>query len=177
MDLSIIFIGAAKLGFGLLVGIVGITTSARLIKRAIGLADINALIKAQNVAVGLSLSAAIIAMGMLVEPAVSRTFNALDLIQHTAQNWTDVLWIVAYALGLTSASLLIGAAVIVSGVRAAIQLTPDLDEIEEIVSGNMACAIILVAVMVVLAFLVREGLDTMLTGFLPLPVLGRIGPA
>ena len=88
-----------------------------------------------------------------------------------------MLWIVAYALGLTSASLLIGAAVIVSGVRAAIHLTPDLDEIEEIVSGNIACAIILVAVIVVLALLVREGLDTMLTGFLPLPVLGRVGPA
>ena len=51
MDLSIILIGAAKLGFGLLVGIVGITTSARLIKRAIGLAYIDTSIKAQNVAV------------------------------------------------------------------------------------------------------------------------------
>ena len=177
MDLSIIFIGAAKLGFGLLVGIVGITTSARLIKRAIGLADIDAYIKSQNVAVGLSLGAAIIAMGILVEPAVSRTFTALDLIQHTAQNWTEVLWIIAYAFGLTSASLLIGAAVIVSGVRAAIHLTPDLDEIDEIASGNVACAIIQVAVIVVLALLVREGLDTMLTGFLPLPELGRVGPA
>ena len=177
MDVSIIVIGAAKLGFGLLVGILGITTSARLIKRAIGLADIDAAIKAQNIAVGLSLGAAIIAMGMLVEPAVSRTFNALDLIQHTAQNWTDVLWIIAYALGMTSASLLIGAAVIVSGVRAAIHLTPDIDEIQEIVTGNIACAIILVAITVVLALLMREGLDTLLTGFLPLPVLGSVGPA
>ena len=177
MDLSIILIGAAKLGFGLMVGIVGITTSARLIKRAIGLADIDVAIKERNMAVGLSLGAAILAMGILIEPAVARTFNALDLLQHTAERWLDVMWIIAYALGLSLGALLIGALVIISGVRAAITLTPDLDEIEEIVGGNVACAIILVAIITVLALLVREGLDTVLTGFLPLPVLDQTGPS
>ncbi len=177
MDLSMIVIGAAKLGFGLLVGIVGITTSARLIKRAIGLADIDAAIKAKNAAVGLSLAAAIVAMGILIEPAIARTFNALDLLQHSAESWVDILWVIVYALGLSLGALLIGAAVIIIGVRAAIQLTPDLNEIEEIVTGNIACAVILVAIIVVLALLVREGLDTLLTGFLPLPVLDQIGPS
>ena len=177
MDLSIIINGAAKLGFGLLVGIVGITTSARLIKRAIGLADIDAAIKSQNAAVGLSLGAAILAMGILVEPAVSRTFTALDLLQYSADNWTDMLWIAVYALGLSIGALLIGAGVIITGVRAAVRLTPDLDEIEEIVSGNIACAVILVAIVTVLALLAREGLDTLMTGFLPLPELSSVGPS
>lgn len=177
MDWSIIISGAAKLGFGLLIGIVGITTSARLIKRAIGLADIDAAIKANNAAVGLSLGAAILAMGILVEPAVSRTFTALDLLQFSADGWADMLWIIVYALGLSIGALAIGAAVIVIGVRAAVRLTPDLDEIEEIVTGNIACAVILVAIVTVLALLAREGLDTLLTGFLPLPELGNVGPS
>lgn len=177
MELSLIVAGLSKVIFGLLIGSIGITTSARLVKRLIGLPELDQAIRERNVAVGLCLGAAIFAMGLLVEPAVQRTFNAIDLIQHSADTWFDFIWIAGYALGLSTITLVLGASVTVLGVQIAVRLTPDLDEIAEIAAGNIASAAVLVAVVTVLALLARDGVDTLLTGFLPIPTLGRDGPS
>jgi hypothetical protein len=47
------------------------------------------------------------------------------------------------------------------------------DEIAEIRKGNVAPAIVLAAVMVVLALMTAPGLENALEGLLPLPELGR----
>ena len=83
------------------------------------------------------------------------------------------MWIFAYAVGLVVVALLSGAVVILVSVRASVRLTPGIDEIAQIRDGNIATAIVMATVLVVIALLARQGLDTMLNGLLPLPALGR----
>ncbi len=53
------------------------------------------------------------------------------------------------------------------------RLTRDVEEIEEIKKGNVAPALVLGAVLVVLALVAAPGLETALDGLLPLPTLAR----
>ena len=108
-----------------------------------------------------------------MQNAVQNTFSALDLLRYSANTWVDVTWVFAYAIGLILAALVVGAGVIIVGVRASVRLTPNIDEIEEIRNGNIACAIVMAVVLGVMGLLAREGLDTLLTGLLPLPPLGQ----
>ncbi|MEQ8859073.1 MAG: DUF350 domain-containing protein [Pseudomonadales bacterium] len=139
--MGLFLVGLSKLAFGLLVGAIGVTASARVVKRAVGLPDLASSIRQHNSAVGLCLAAAILAMGLSV------------------------------------VSLLIRAGVIVVGIKLFVRLTPDIDEMEEIGSGNVASAVVVFATITVLALLARDGVDTLLTSFLPMPTLGRDGPA
>ena len=180
MDLTLLLTGVIKLGFSLLVGIIGITTAARIVKRVNGLTDLNESLRDNNAAVGVSLAAAIISIGILIAPAISGTFNALQLLSYTAEYWLDITWVVLYAIVHVLAALLLGALVISLGTQIAIRLTPDIDEIEEIRKGNLSCALLMAAIMVTLALLAQEGLQMVLDGMLPMPTLARdsvIGPS
>jgi uncharacterized membrane protein YjfL (UPF0719 family) len=173
MDVTLVLVGAAKLLFGIMVGVVGITSAVRVAKYFGGFPDVNGALRDNNVAMSVSIAGAIVAMGILVQPAVYGTFSALELLLYAAQHWIEVSWIVAYAIGHVFAALFIGAAIIAIGTQVAIRLTPDVDEINEIRKGNVSCALVLAVILVVLAMLAQEGLKTFLDGFLPLPELGR----
>ena len=173
MDATLLVTGFVKLAFSLVVGILGITTAARMFKRINGLTDLNEAIKENNIAVGIALSAAVVSIGILIQPAIYGTFSALQLLSYSAEQWLDIAWVVIYAFIHVAAALLLGAAVISIGTRVAIRLTPDIDEIEEIRSGNVACAVLLAAIMVTLALLAQQGLQMVVDGLLPMPTLSR----
>jgi uncharacterized membrane protein YjfL (UPF0719 family) len=172
-------IGVAKLVFGLLVGIVGISLSARLVKRFSGFGSVDNSLRSGNAAVGITLAGAIIAMGIMTQHAVTGAFGALDLLLHQAGSGMQLLWFFAYATLHVGASLIVGAAVLALGIRSFARLTPEIDEVQEIREGNIASALTLTAMVVVLAFLAQQGLATTLDALLPLPTLGRdlVAPA
>jgi len=179
MEPTLALIGVAKLVFGLIVGVVGITLAARLVKRFSGFDSIDAQLRNGNVAVGIALAGAIVAMGILVRHAVTGTFGALDLLSSRADHIVDMGWIIVYALVHVTAALAVGAAVLVLGIRSFVRLTPGVDEVAEIRQGNVAGALVLAAMLVVLALLAQQGVETMLDALLPLPTLGRdmVAPA
>ena len=78
-----------------------------------------------------------------------------------------------YGVVHSTTALAMGAAVLVFGTRGFVRLTPDTDELAEIRAGNVARAVVLAAVMIVLALLAEQGLETLLDALLPLPTLGR----
>ena len=175
MDWTLAVIGLAKLFFGMAVGVIGITVAARASKRLSGFTSIEEGLRSGNVAVGITLSGAILAMGILVQHAVRGTFGALDLLLYAPGEWFRVVWIFVYAIVHVTAALAVGVLILSVGTRAFIGLTPDVDEIAEIRGGNVASALILAVVLVVMAMLAQLGVQTMLDGLLPLPKLGRDG--
>ena len=76
----------------------------------------------------------------------------------------------ATKVGLTA---VVGVIVLALGTFLFTRLTRGVDELEEIRKGNLAPALVLAAVMVVLAMMTAPGLRMALDGLLPLPVLGR----
>lgn len=175
MDPVLALIGLAKLAFGVFVGVVGISVAARLTARLSGFDNLDDGLRAGNVAVGIGVAGSIAAMGIMVRHAVSGTFGALDLLLHTSGQGQGfgAAWVFLYAFVHVVAALGVGAGIVVIGTRAFVRLTPDVDEIAEIRDGNVASALVLASVLIVMALLAQQGMETLLDGLLPLPTLGR----
>ena len=175
MDLMLTLVGLAKLFFGFLVGVVGITLAARQATRFAGFESVDDGIRSGNAALGLVVAGAVISMAILVQHAVSGTFGALDLLLHASPGWAALGWLLLYAVANVGAALGVGALLLTVGTRAFVRLTPDVDEIAEIHDGNIASALVLAALFIALALLAQQGVETMLDGLLPIPSLGRDG--
>ncbi|MEM9174108.1 MAG: DUF350 domain-containing protein [Myxococcota bacterium] len=177
MDPGLALVGVAKLFFGLLVGVAGITIAARMATRFAGFDSVDEGLRSGNVALGVVVAGAIGAIAILVQHAVAGTFGALDLIRYAAPGPVGLLWIAVYAVSHVGAALGVGVLMLMVGTRAFVRLTPQVDEIAEIHDGNVASAVVLAAMLVALALLAQQGVETMLDGLLPIPGLGRDGVA
>ncbi|MRG96315.1 DUF350 domain-containing protein [Polyangium spumosum] len=78
-----------------------------------------------------------------------------------------------YGLSHVALSLAVGALAIAVGTFLFVRVTRGVDELAEIRKGNVAPALVLGAVMVVIALVAAPGLETALDGLLPLPELAR----
>jgi uncharacterized membrane protein YjfL (UPF0719 family) len=174
MNLSLLLVGLAKAAFGIVVGAVGIFVASRALHRLIGSGSTDTGQREGNVAIGVLKAGSLVALGILLQHAVSATFDAMDLLYRDAD-------LTAKALGRlgTYAALHVGLSIVVSAVVLALgtwlfmHLTRGVDEMKEIRGGNIAPAVVLAAVMVVLAMMTAPGLQMALDGLLPLPTLAR----
>lgn len=174
MNASLFLVGLAKAAFGILVGVAGIFVAARALHRLMGSGSTDSEMRAGNVAVGVLKAGSLVALGILLQHAVNATFAAMDLLYRGES-------ITGAALGhlLMYASLHLGVSIVMSALVLALgtflfsRLTRGVDEMAEVRRGNVAPAVVLAAVMVVLALMTAPGLQTALDGLLPLPTLGR----
>ncbi len=174
MNLLLFLAGLAKVGFGIAVGALGIFLASRVLNRLLQSGKTDEEQKKGNVAAGVLYASSLIALGWLVQHAVSATFVAMDLMYRGATITMPVLTrFTIYALVHVTFSLTVGAAVIAIGTGIFAKLTRGIDEIAEIRKGNIAPALVLGAIMVVMAMMTAPGLQTALDGLLPLPTLGR----
>ena len=174
MNISLLLVGLAKALFGILVGAVGIFAAARALHRLLGSGKTDKETKAGNLAIGILKAGSLIALGILLQHAVTATFDAMDLMYRDQQ-----ITSLTFGKFATYASVHLGVSVAVSAVVLALgtflftKLTRGVNEMEEIRKGNTAPAVVLAAVMIVLALMTAPGLQMALDGLLPLPELGR----
>ncbi len=174
MDTTLLLVGLAKLGFGLLVGALGVFVGSRALNRLLRIPNVDAAHKARNVASATITGAGLLALGILVREAVIATFSAMGLLWHGRPPAPlMVLQFLVYGLVHVSVALLVGVFVLAVGVRIFSALTRGFDELGEIREGKIAPALVLGAVLIALAGATAPGLETMLDGLLPLPTLGR----
>jgi uncharacterized membrane protein YjfL (UPF0719 family) len=168
------FIGVAKILFGVAVAVLGIFLATRIFGRAIGIRELDKELGKGNVAAGVLVASAIISLGLLAQHAVVATFSAMDLAYRNQGFEPHMLAaFLIYGLAHVLTSFLVGLAVLLLGKRIFSRMTKDVDELEEIRKGNVAPALVLGAVVVVLSLMTAPGLEMALTGLLPLPTLGR----
>jgi uncharacterized membrane protein YjfL (UPF0719 family) len=174
VNTSLLLVGLSKALFGLFVGAAGIFVAARALHRLIGSGKTDEHTRDGNVAIGVLKAGSLIALGILLQPAVTATFDAMDLLYRDKE-----LGAVALGRFVTYAGIHVGLSVVVSALVLALgtflftKLTRGVNEMEEIRNGNLAPAVVLAAVMVVMALMTAPGLRTALDGLLPLPTLGR----
>jgi uncharacterized membrane protein YjfL (UPF0719 family) len=186
MNLSLLLVGLLKALFGIVVGAGGIFVASRALHRLLGTSglaagEVDAGQKNGNVAIGVLKGASLLSLGLLMQRAVVSTFTAMDLMYRDADITADaVRRIVVYASVHVGLSVIVSAAVLALGTWLFTKLTRGVDEIAEIRRGNVAPALVLAAVMVVLALMTAPGLEMALEGLIPLPELARdqvMGPA
>lgn len=174
MNSSLLILGLAKALFGILVGAVGIFVAARALHRLLGSGKTEAETKQGNLAVGVIEAGSLVALGILLRHPVTATFNALDLMyRDTELSLAALRRVATYALIHLTLSVVVSAAVLALGTWLFTKLTRGVDEMAEIRAGNVAPALVLAAVMVVMAIMTAPGLEMALDGLLPLPVLAR----
>jgi uncharacterized membrane protein YjfL (UPF0719 family) len=173
VHLTLFLIGLGKIAFGILVGAAGIFVASRLLGRLIRWGDPDAEILRGNLATAVLEASAVVAFGILVQHAVGATWSAMDLAYRGREfNVAMVGRFAGYGLVHVSVSLVVGTFALAVGVWIFGHLTRGVDELAEVRKGNVAPALVLGAVMVVMALVVAPGLQTALDGLLPLPTLG-----
>lgn len=174
MNLNLFLMGLAQVGFGVLVGAVGIFVATRLLGWLLGWGSADEELKKGNVAEGILQGSAILSLGILAQHAVTATFAAIDLAFRGEQVSTEmVLTFLLYGSIHVSVAFAVGAIVLWFGAWLFSKLTRGVDEIAEVKKGNVAPAVVLGAVLVILALATAPGLEVALQGLIPLPQLGR----
>jgi uncharacterized membrane protein YjfL (UPF0719 family) len=171
MNLTLVALGLVKVLFGGGVAAVGILLAFRGLNRILGTDPVGDL-RAGNVAAGMVHAASLLALGMLVHSAVSATFDAVDLtFRAPPLPWAAAPKLALLGLLHVGVSLAVGTGVLGLGVLLFDRMTPGLDELAEVRRGNLATALLLSAILVVLALLTGPGLQAMLDGLIPFPKL------
>ncbi|QSQ13328.1 DUF350 domain-containing protein [Myxococcus landrumensis] len=171
MDLTLFLVGLVKVVLGGLVAALGIWMALRGLSRILGTHPVEEL-RQGNTAAGLVHASSLVSLGLLVQHSVLATSDAVDLTVRTAPFQPLMLGkliaVAALHLGL---SLGVGVAVLALGILLFDRMTPGIDELEEVRKGNVAAALILAAILLVLALLTAPGLQAALNGLIPFPQL------
>jgi len=171
---SLFLFGLAKLVFGILAAAIGIFCASRLLRRLMKRASDDDALKSGNLADGVLEAAALLSFGIVGQHAVTATFSAMDLMYRGHELEAFMLSRFAfYAFVHVGASLVAAAGTLAVGTWLFGLLTRGIDEMAEVKKGNVAPALVLGSVMIVLALMMAPGLQTMLDGLLPLPTLQR----
>lgn len=171
MNSTLVLLGLVKVAFAGLVAAFGIVLAFRGLNRLVG-TDPTADLKQGNVAAGIVHAASIVALGLLVQRAVQATFDAIDLTFRAQPfPWGHAPWLGLFALMHVGLSLAVGSGVLALGALLFDRLTPGFDELAEVRRGNVATALLLAAILVVLALLTAPGLQAALDGLIPFPKL------
>lgn len=174
MNKTLLWFGLAKVGFGVVVGAFGVFLGLRLLSLLLRQKDGDAELGKGNLAVGILQAASVLSLGLLLQHAVTATFDAMDLLYRGREFAPAMLGRFAvYAALHVGLSLIIGSLVMALGVTIYGRLTRGVDELAEVRRGNPAPALVLACVIVVMALVVEPGLRAALDGLLPLPVLPR----
>lgn len=174
MNKTLLWFGLAKVGFGVVVGAFGVFLGLRLLSLLLRQKDADTELGKGNIAVGILQAASVLSLGLLLQHAVTATFDAMDLLYRGREFVPAMLGRFAvYATLHVGLSLIIGSLVMALGVSIYGRLTRGVDELAEVRRGNPAPALVLACVIVVLALVVEPGLRAALDGLLPLPVLPR----
>ncbi len=174
MNTTLFLIGLAKVAFGVLVGAVGVFVATRLFARLTKLGKVDDELAKGNVAAGVLVTAAILSLGILAQHAVVATFSAMDLAYRNESFEVGMLAVfVIYGFAHVLTSFAVGLLVLVLGSFLFGWLTKGVDELAEIRKGNVAPALVLGGVVIVLALVTAPGLQMALEGLLPIPTLQR----
>jgi uncharacterized membrane protein YjfL (UPF0719 family) len=174
VHLALFVIGLGKIVFGIVVGAAGVFIASRLLGRLIRWGASDDEIRHGNNAAALLEASALVAFGILVQHAVTATFAAMDLM-YRGHDLAPAMAVrfTLYGLGHAAVSLLVGVGALAAGTAIFGRLTRGVDELAEVRKGNVAPALLLGAVMIVMALVTAPGLETALDGLLPLPALAR----
>lgn len=184
MNLLFFSVGLAKVLFGFLVAALGIFVAFKLLDRLLAShadAGHEKNLLRKNTAAGTLHAASLLALGLLAQNALRATFDAIDLtIRSVPIPLSSLVKVFLFATGHVALTLLVGVGVLASGVWLFGRMTPDIDELKEVDRGNVAAALVLGAILIVLALLTGPGLQATLEQLIPFPSLpprGVIAPS
>ena len=134
-------------------------------------------LKANNVAVSVMLSGMLLSSAIIMKTVIQPATSTLQVYLYQGMTGLAVMKVVGFVAAYIAGATILGISVIwgtVSCFMALTHMTQNLDELWEIKKNNVAVAITLAAVLVIIGFLLADGIDSTLKAVIPFPSFQEI---
>ena len=175
MDLILLITGIVQIFLSLLIAIVLVYFSSKIFRRLISGINETEELKKNNVAVAILNGSIVLALILVVKKSIE---SAITIFGNILRNPNAVLSSYIQSALIMLGHILLGGIIAFSSIYAALQifiwLTKDLDELKEIKENNTAVGILLGIIIVSMALLLQQGVDTVLNSLIPFPPVSLI---
>lgn len=126
-------------------------------------------LKKNNVAVGILLGSTILSVALVVKETSDPVASSLQTVVRGGLSVAGVLKVTAIGLGSIAVALVMSLAAIWLALRIFLRLTREIDELAEIRANNVAVAIVLGCVIIVIGLFLGHGIQSLLAAIIPMP--------
>jgi uncharacterized membrane protein YjfL (UPF0719 family) len=174
MQMVAIVAGLAELVLSLVLGVLTAWVGFRMLARLTRELDEIGELKKNNVAAGILSAALLLALALVVRQASYPAISALKTTLLHGLGAGSALRVVGLGVVYVAVALVIAMLAIAVGLRVFLRLTRELDELAEIRANNVAVAISLGMVIVVLGIFLAQGVGSFLSALIPYPAITEI---
>lgn len=174
MDWSAVMVGVVELllafGLGFLTVWLAFHSFSRLTR---DLDEMNEL-KQNNTAIGVLLASIVLSTALIVRTALYPSISTWQTLLHRGFSGGDLLVCLGITLFSFFFSAMLALVSIWSALRMFLRLTLEIDELHEISRNNVAVAVVLGALIVVMGLFLSHGVQSLLSAIIPMPSFERI---
>lgn len=175
MDLILLITGIVQVLLSLLVAVTLVYISSKIFRRLISGINETEELKKNNVAVAILNGSIVLALILVVKKSIE---SAITIFGNILRNPDAVLSSYIQSALIMLGHILLGGIIAFTSIYIALQifiwLTKDLDEMKEIKENNTAVGILLGIIIVSMALLLQQGVDTILNSLIPFPPVSLI---
>jgi len=175
MDLILLITGIVQVFLSLLIAVTLVYIASKIFRKLISGINETEELKKNNVAVAILNGSIVLALILVVKRSID---SAITIFGNTLRNPDSVLTSYFQTAAIMLGHILLGGLIAFSAIYAALQifiwLTKDLDELKEIKESNTAVGILLGIIIVSMALLLQQGVDTILNSLIPFPPVSLI---
>jgi uncharacterized membrane protein YjfL (UPF0719 family) len=175
MDLILLITGIVQVFLSLLIAVTLVYLSSKIFRKMITGINETEELKKNNVAVAILNGSIVLALVIVVKKSIE---SAITIFGNTLRNPEAELSSYLNSALIMLGHILIGGIIAFTSIYTALQifvwLTKDLDELKEIKENNTAVGILLGIIIVAMALLLQQGVDTILNSLIPFPPVSLI---
>jgi len=175
MDLILLITGIVQVFLSLLIAVMLVYLSSKIFRKMITGINETEELKKNNVAVAILNGSIVLALVIVVKKSIE---SAITIFGNVLRNPDAVVSSYIKSVVIMLGHILLGGIIAFTAIYAALQifiwLTKDLDELKEIKENNTAVGILLGIIIVSMALLLQQGVDTILNSLIPFPPVSLI---
>jgi uncharacterized membrane protein YjfL (UPF0719 family) len=175
MDLILLITGIVQVLLSLIIAVALVYLSSKIFRKLITGINETEELKKNNVAVAILNGSIVLALILVVKKSIE---SAITIFGNILRNPEAVLSSYFKSALIMLGHIILGGLIAFTAIYTALQifiwLTKDLDELKEIKENNTAVGILLGIIIVSMALLLQQGVDTILNSLIPFPPVSLI---
>lgn len=169
-----IVLGLFELVLSVFLGVLTTWFAFRRFSKLTRTIDEIAELKKNNIAIGILLGSTVLSVALVVKETSDPVASSLQTAVRNGLSVAAVLEVAAIGIGIIAVAMVMAIAAIWLALRIFLRLTRDIDELSEIKANNVAVAIVLGCVIVVIGLFLGHGIQSLLGAIIPLPAFAPI---
>ncbi|MCU0332970.1 MAG: DUF350 domain-containing protein [Ignavibacteriaceae bacterium] len=175
MDLILLITGIVQVFLSLIVAVTLVYLSSKIFRKLISGINETEELKKNNVAVAILNGSIVLALILVVKKSIESAITIFgNILRNPEADVSSYIKSAVIMLGHIILGGLIAFTAIYTALQIFIWLTKDLDELKEIKENNTAVGILLGIIIVSMALLLQQGVDTILNSLIPFPPVSLI---